>query len=152
MQQINDAFIDSEKRSVPLKNSTLINLCYDIHNDGCSMCCIQQILIMIYGIMATFSTYDNQSNTIILDSSYGHFSIEIWRSFDLNFPIYPWRSHHMIVVDKWNGEDFFILENKIIDKILIDPWINRYENWDLSDIFFLFKPKYSFQLFTRIGN
>ena len=64
---INDAFIDTQSRTITLRQTNLNTLCEAIENGPCSMCCVQQVLILMYGIMARFGHYNTIIENIVVE-------------------------------------------------------------------------------------
>ena len=110
---------DTNKRDLP----SIVN---EIIDKNATLDCWHQTLLLVGGIISVFSVYNEGVKRYTLNKSYGNFKLEIWRSFDIHPPIYPYRSHIQLVVDKWNGTNIFDTQVKIINKIEIDTWENEY--------------------------
>jgi len=113
--------------------------------------CQQQSLLFLAGVKAMFSHYDENLGRYVLNDGCGDFKLQIWRSFDLHPPIFPYRSHVQIVVDKWNGTDRFEINGKTTHKIETDTWENEYRAFNKRNdcLFYPFFPaKLNSILFT----
>jgi len=82
--------------------------------------CHQQATLFAAGVKAMFSHYDEQIGRFVLNDDVGDFKLEMWRSFSLVPPIAPYRSHRTLVIDIWNGEDYFLIDEEFVDKIEVD--------------------------------
>jgi hypothetical protein len=123
-----------------------------ITDNNATLYCQQQTFLFAAGIKAMYSHYDDQLGRCVLNDGCGDFKIEIWRSFDLNPPILPFRSHVQIVVDKWNGTDSFLINDKTVDKLETDTWENEYRAFNKRNdcLFYPFFPaKLNSILFTK---
>ncbi|RLF53350.1 MAG: hypothetical protein DRN24_01210 [Thermoplasmata archaeon] len=87
--------------------------------------CHQQAILFAAGVKAVFSHYDEDKKQFVLNKNCGEFKIEIWRSLSLIRPVFPYRSHVQLIIDKWNGTDTFIINNKTVDKIEVDTSENE---------------------------
>lgn len=107
-----------------------------------SLYCLRQTILLAAGIKAMFSHFDSSVNDYVLDDNHSHFKLEIWRSFDLHKPILPYRTHYQLVIDMWDGKDYFNVNNKIVDKIEIDTWENEFREFNKRNdcLFFPFFP------------
>ena len=82
--------------------------------------CHQQVVLFAAGVKAVFSHFDEQLGRFVLNEGYGNFRLELWRSFSLTRPVYPYRSHHQLVIDTWNGTEMFSVDGEMVDKIEVD--------------------------------
>ena len=134
--------LDVNDYDLSMNEFRLPNIVDTIVDNNATLFCQQQTFLFAAGIKAMYSHYDNQTKRFVLNDGCGDFKIEIWRSFDLNPPILPFRSHVQIVIDKWNGTDTFLINEKTVDKIETDTWENEYREFNKRDdsLFYPFFP------------
>jgi hypothetical protein len=82
--------------------------------------CHQQAVLFAAGVKAMFSHFDEQLGRFVLNEGCGTFRLELWRSFSLTRPVFPYRSHRQLVIDTWNGNEMFSVDGKMVDKIEVD--------------------------------
>ena len=124
----------------------LADVANTITDNDSTIWCHQQLWLMIAGIIATFSHYDDELQMFVLNKGCGDFKFEVWRTWDLDPPILPYRSHVYLVVDSWNGTDSFIIGTESFDKILMDTYWNEYVGFEHERT--LLGPKLNSYLYT----
>ena len=82
--------------------------------------CHQQVVLFAAGVKAVFSHFDEKLGRFVLNEGCGCFRLEMWRSFSLTRPVFPWRSHRQLVIDTWNGTEIFSVDGEMVDKIEVD--------------------------------
>ena len=101
-------------------------------NNG-KLSCHQQIYLFMAGVKAIFSQYNDNFRKYVIKKDIGDFKLEIWRKFDLTPPLLPYKSHIFLVIDIWNGEENFEINNETVEKIKIDTWYNEFKKFDKTD-------------------
>jgi len=150
-EYIDDAYKEIDP-DIPSSQRHLTNIVNEIMDYNATLDCAHQSLLFIAGVKAVFSHYDDQLGKYVLNDDCGDFKIEIWRSFDLHPPTYPYRSHVQVVIDKWNGTDTFEIDNKTVNKIETDTWEDEFRTFNKRNdcLFFPFFPaKLNSILYTK---
>ncbi len=130
-ERIQETVKDAYKEGNPDTSETsLSRIVEEIEDNKANLHCVQQSLLLCAGIKAMYSNYDEKENRYYLDENYQEFKLEIWRSFDLTPPILPYRSHAQVVIDVWNGTDYFEIDGKQVDKIEVDTWENEFRTFN----------------------
>jgi len=124
-QYVGDYYKDGDSDLPP--DVTQLSIIVDevIDNDAV-LYCNQQAYLFIAGVIAIYSHYGEDLQKYVLNEGCGDFKLEIWRSFDLHPPILPYRSHEQVVVDKWNGTEFFEINGRIANRVEVDTWEDEY--------------------------
>ena len=142
MQQYIKELSKTKDYSLPINENKLNVIVDAVADNNATLYCHQQVILLAAGVKATFSHYDERAKKYVLNKGCGSFKLEIWRSFDLHFPLLPYRSHVQLVVDKWNGTDTFEIKKVNTDKLEIDTWENEYRAFNKRNdcLFYIFFP------------
>ncbi|MDD3492391.1 MAG: hypothetical protein PHZ19_02695 [Candidatus Thermoplasmatota archaeon] len=90
--------------------------------------CTQQCMLLVGGIKAVFSHWDDSLNRYVLNDGCGDFRIQFWESCDdMIFPYFP--LHSQVVIDMWNGDE----TPMGCERLEIDCWSNYIGEWQPWD-------------------
>ena len=98
----------------------------------------QQAMLLLAGVKAVFSTYDEEMEMFVTNPGVGDFKMEIWRSTCFIPPIKKFRSRAKLVIDTWNGTKTFEVFNESVDKLELDPFQNNYREFNKNNDFLLY--------------
>jgi len=116
---------DSEHQGEPIISKLIDTLA----DNNSTLWCHHQTILFGAGVKAVFSDCDEQNETLILKPGFGDFKLEIWRSVVPIPPIIPIRTHVQLVINKWNGTDFFCINNRTFNRLEVDNWQNQYRGF-----------------------
>lgn len=116
----------SEFRGAPIISGIIDTL----DDNQSTLFCHHQTILFAAGVKAVFSDYDEQNETFTLKPGYGDFKLEIWRSIVPVYPKVPIRTHVQLVINKWNGTEFFCVNNRIYNRLEVDNWENQYRGFN----------------------
>jgi hypothetical protein len=143
---------DSKKNELNWLDFRLPLIVDRVKNYNAKLSCHQQIYLFMAGVKAIFSKYNENLSRFFITKEYGDFKLELWRKFDLTPPLLPYKSHIFLVIDIWNGEENFKINNEIVDKIKIDTWYNEFKEFDKTDEYLKypnFKPNLNSVIYTK---
>jgi len=139
---VGDYFKDGES-DLPPNETSLSRIANEITDNNATLFCHQQAYLFIAGVIAMFSHYDEHLKRYVLNDECGDFKMELWRSFDVSAPpIYLYRSHIQVVINKWNGSEIFYINGKYSNRLEVDTWENEFRPFNKRNdcLFFPFFP------------